>query len=104
MANLTLNYASDIMHGVVKQKRQTRSIKQYYGINTGDKAKLCYTDTDSFITHIVTEDFLEHISNDVESWYDKSNYDEKDKRPIAIGKNKNVIGLFKDELRERIMK
>ena len=70
----------------------------------GDKAKLCYTDTDSFITHIVTEDFLEDISNDVESWYDKSNYDEKDKRPIAIGKNKNVIGLFKDELRERIMK
>ena len=24
----------------------------------GDKVKLCYTDTDSFIIHIVTEDFL----------------------------------------------
>ena len=32
----------------------------------GDKAKLCYTDTDSFIIHIITEDFFEDISNDVE--------------------------------------
>ena len=28
----------------------------------GDKAKLCYTDTDSFIIHIKTEDFFEDIS------------------------------------------
>ena len=70
----------------------------------GDKAKLCYTDTDSFIIHIITEDFFEDISNDVESWYDTSNYDENDKRPLPIGKNKKVIGLFKNELGGRIMK
>ena len=70
----------------------------------GDKAKLCYTDTDSFIIHIITEDFFEDISNDVEVWYDTSNYDENDKRPLPIGKNKKVIGLFKDELGGRIMK
>ena len=69
-----------------------------------DRAKLCYTDTDSFIIHIITEDFFEDISNDVESWYDTSNYDENDKRPLPIGKNKKVIGLFKDELGGRIMK
>ena len=69
----------------------------------GDKAKLCYTDTDSFIIHIITEDFFEDISNDVESWYDTSNYDENDKRPLPIGKNKKVIGLFKDELGGRIL-
>ena len=72
----------------------------------GDKAKLCYTDTDSFITNIITEDFFEDISNDVEIWYDTSNYDENVKRPLAIGKNKKVIGLFKDERRknyERIL-
>ena len=62
----------------------------------GDKAKLCYTDTDSFIIHIITEDFFEDISNDVESWYDTSNYNENDKRPFPIGKNKKVIGLYKD--------
>ena len=70
----------------------------------GDKAKLCYTDTDSFIIHIITENFFEDISNDVESWYDTSNYDEIDKRPLPLGKNKKVIGLFKNKLGGRIMK
>ena len=27
----------------------------------GDRAKLCYTDTDSFIIHIITEDFFEDV-------------------------------------------
>ena len=35
----------------------------------GDRAKLCYTDTDSFIINIITEDFFEDIFNDVEVWY-----------------------------------
>ena len=70
----------------------------------GDKAKLCYTDTDSFIIHIITKDFFEDISNDVEVWYDLSNYDENDKRPLPLGKNKKVIGLFKDEFGGKIMK
>ena len=34
-------------------------------------AKLCYTDTDSFIIHIITEDFFEYIVDDVIKmvWY-----------------------------------
>ena len=63
-----------------------------------EKAKLCYTDTDSFIIHIETEDFFEDIANDVENWFDTSYYDENNKRLPLIGKNKKVIGLFKDEL------
>ena len=39
------------------------------------KAKLCYMDTDSFIIHIKTEDFYKDIANDVEKWFDTSNYD-----------------------------
>ena len=70
----------------------------------GDKAKLCYMDTDSFIIHIITEDFYEFISDEVERWFDTSNYDYNDKRPLPIGKNKKVIGLFKDELGGNIMK
>ena len=69
-----------------------------------DRAKLCYTDTDSFIIHIITEDFFEDIAYDVERWFDTPNYDENDKRPLPIGKKKKVIGLFKDELGGRIIK
>ena len=55
------------------------------------------------IINIITEDFSEDISNDVEIWYDTSNYDENDKRPLPIDKNKKVIGLFKYDLGGRIM-
>ena len=48
----------------------------------GDRAKLCYTDTDSFIIHIFTEDFFENIAGDVERWFDTSNYEESYKRPL----------------------
>ena len=74
----------------------------YIGPKYGDKAKLCYTDTDSFVVHIKTEDFFEDISDDVERWFDTSNYNENDKRPLPIGKIKKVPGLFKDELGRKI--
>ena len=60
-----------------------------------DRAKLCYMDTDSFVIHIKTEDFYEDISDDVEKWFDTSNYSKDDNRPLPIGKNKKVIGLSK---------
>ena len=63
-----------------------------------DKTKLRYMDTDSFVINIFTEYFFEDINNDVERWFDKSNYDKNDKRPLSIGMNEKVIGYFKDEL------
>ena len=69
-----------------------------------DKAKLCYMDTDSFVINIFTEDFFEDINNDVERWFDPSNYDKNNKRPRQTGMNKKVIGMFKDELGGKIMK
>ena len=69
-----------------------------------DKAKLCYMYTDSFAIHIFTEAFLKDINNDVERQFDTSNYDKNDKRPLPIGKNKKVTGMFKDELSGKIMK
>ena len=59
-----------------------------------DGAKLCYTDTDSTIIYIKTVDFFEDYSKDVERWFGTSNYDENNKRPLTIGKNKKVPGLF----------
>ena len=60
-------------------------------------------DTDSVIIHTKTEDFYKDIANDVEKWFDTFNYDEDDKRPLPIDKNKTVIGLFKNELGGKIM-
>ena len=54
----------------------------YIRAKYGDKAKLCYadTDTDSFVVHIKLEHFLKYISNDFERWFDITNYDENDKK------------------------
>ena len=70
-----------------------------------NNANLRYMHTDSFVVHIKTEDFYKDIANDVERWFDTSNYDENKtgKRPLPIGKNKKVIGLFKDDLGGEIM-
>ena len=61
-------------------------------------------DTDSFIIHIITEDFFENIAGDVKIWFDTSSYDENNKRPLPIGMVKKVYRLFKDELGRKIMK
>ena len=69
----------------------------------GDRAKLCYMDSDSFVIYIKTQDFYEDIANDVERWFDTSNFDYNDKRRLPIGKDKKVIGIFKDEFGVKIM-
>ena len=69
-----------------------------------EKAKLCYMDTDSFVINIFTEDIFEDINKDAERWFDKSNYDKNDKRPLKTRINKKVIGMFKDELGGKIIK
>ena len=72
-------------------------IKSKYGNNV----KLCYTNTDSFIINIKTEDFYEDIADDVEKRFDTSNYEIDG--PLPTGKNKKVIELTKDELGGKIM-
>ena len=55
----------------------------YIKLKYGDKARLCYTDTDSLIIYVETEDFYKDIARDVEKWFNTSNYDE---RPLPIEK------------------
>ena len=62
----------------------------------GNDVKLCYMDTDSFIMNTKTNYVYEDIDNDVENRFDTSNHEVN--RPLPMGKNKNVIGLMKDEL------
>ncbi len=63
----------------------------------GDKAKLLFTDTDSLCYEIQTDDVYEDIKNDVDKWYDTSNYDKDHPSGLYSGKNKKVIGFYKDE-------
>ena len=56
----------------------------------GDKARLCYIDTDSFIMHIKTDDFFNDIADDVEKLFDTSNFNGNDNKPLEITKTKNV--------------
>ena len=74
-------------------------IKPRYANNV----ELCYMDNECFVMKIKTDDFYKGISNDVDKWFDTSNFDANDNRPLPIGKNKKVIGKFKDELGGTIM-
>ena len=63
----------------------------------GNKAKLLFTDTDSFLYEIQTEDFYKDISGDVKDRFDTSEYKEGHPSGIPTGINKKVLGMFKDE-------
>ena len=73
-------------------------LKVKYGWN----AKLCYIDRDSFIVHVKTGNICKDIAEDVETRFDTSNFEID--RSLPKGKNRNVIGVLRDELCEKIMK
>jgi len=51
----------------------------------GSKAKLLYTDTDSLIYEIDTDDCYRDIAGDLETWFDTSEFD-----AITVRKFKQV--------------
>ena len=67
-----------------------RYIKPKYG----DNAKLLFTDTDSLAYKVMTDDFFADISNDIYELFDTSNF--VSGLPLPVGKNKKVVGMFKD--------
>ena len=70
----------------------------------GSKAKLLFTDTDSFLYEIQTEDFYKDISGDVKDRFDTSDYPENHPSGIPTGINKKVLGMFKDEAAGKVIK
>ena len=75
-------------------------IKPKYGV----KAKLLFTDTDSLMYEVETEDFYKDISEDVKDRFDTSDYPENHPSGIPTGINKKVLGMFKDEAAGKIIK
>ena len=68
-----------------------------------EKAKLLFTDTDSLMYEIETEDFYKDISEDVKDRFDTSDYPENHPSGIPTGINKKVLGMFKDEAAGKII-
>ena len=63
-----------------------------------DKAELMFTDTDSLLYQIHTDDFYRDISHDIQEKFDTSDYPPDHPSGIITGVNKKVIGMFKDEV------
>ena len=63
-----------------------------------DKAELLFTDTDSLMFQIYTDDFYKDISCDISRKFDTSDYPPDHPSGIPTGVNKKVIGMFKDEV------
>ena len=70
----------------------------------GEKAKLLFTDTDSLMYEIETEDFYKDISGDVKDRFDTSDYPENHPSGIPTGINEKVLGMMKDEAGGKIIK
>ena len=66
-----------------------------------DAAELMFTDTDSLLYLIHTDDFYRDISHDIETKFDTSDYPPNHPSGIKTGVNKKVIGMFKDEVAGR---
>ena len=62
-----------------------------------NKAELLFTDTDSLMYLIQTDDFYHDINKDIKKKFDTSDYPENHPSGIKTGVNKKVIGKFKDE-------
>ncbi|XP_063835691.1 uncharacterized protein LOC135084888 isoform X1 [Ostrinia nubilalis] len=68
----------------------------------GNKLKLLYTDTDSFIYQIYTKDYYSEIRPYLAERFDTSNYPEDN--ALYSQENKMKLGFFKDELKGDVVK
>ena len=60
------------------------------------KAKLLFTDTDSFAYEIRTNDFYKDINPDIVKRFGTSDYPSNHSSGIKTGLNSKVLGMFKD--------
>ena len=65
------------------------------------RVNLLFTDTDSLMYLIYTDDFYKDISKDIKKKFDTSDYPPSHESGILTGVNKKVIGMFKDEVAGR---
>lgn len=64
--------------------------------------QMCYTDTDSFVYHIQTDNFYNDIKKYFLTYFDTSNFCQNNQYTLPI-QNKKVPGLFKDEMGGKVI-
>lgn len=69
----------------------------------GENMSLLYTDTDSFIYNVYTDNFYEDIKQDLETKFDTSDFPIDNVYGLPLV-NKKVVGVMKDENSGRIMR
>lgn len=74
-------------------------IKPFYG----NRVELCYTDTDSLVYYIQTNNPYQDFKLNFLKYFDTSNYDVNNEFDLPII-NKKIPGLFKDEMGGQIIK
>ena len=86
----TLMY--DFLYNYIKQKYKDNAEQ-----SSNQRAELLFTDTDSLMYEITTEDFYKDISPDIDEKFVTSNFEKDHISGIPTGVNKKVIGMMKDE-------
>jgi hypothetical protein len=82
--------------------RMYKFVYEYLKPKWGDKIEVIQTDTDGLMLHIKTVDFYEDIKDDIDEWFDTSNFSKENKFRIEP-KNKMKLGCFKIETGENIV-
>ena len=67
----------------------------------GENVRLLYTDTDSVVIHVQTEDIYADMAQNLNDYDTSNNYSPG--HPLFSDQNKKVIGKFKDELGGKVM-
>ena len=75
---------------------------EYFKPKFGERVNLLYTDTDSFILRIESEDLYEEIKPDVARRFDTSKYPKNS--PLYTADNAYELGYLKDECNGKIMR
>ncbi len=82
--------------------RMYKFVYEYLKPKWGDNVEVIQTDTDVLMLHIKTVDFYEDIKDDIDEWFDTSNFSKENKFKITP-KNKMKLGCFKIETGENIV-
>ena len=90
---------------VVLELSKLKMYKTYYEYlkpKFGDRMELLYTDTDSFILQIESENLYEEIEDDVKKYYDTRKYPKHS--PLFTEENAFKLGCLKDECNGKILR